>query len=85
LELGTLRGAEALGQADRIGSLAPGKFADLAIVALPDRDARDPHELLFDSALPVVKTIFRGQIFTAPPPASEGGRRAFLPPAETSL
>jgi cytosine/adenosine deaminase-related metal-dependent hydrolase len=84
LALGTLRGAEALGQADRIGSLVPGKFADLAIVALPDRDARDPHELLFDSSLPVFKIMFRGTLFTAPTPASEGGRRAFLPPAETS-
>ncbi|HEV7223473.1 MAG TPA: amidohydrolase family protein [Pirellulales bacterium] len=61
LELGTLRGAQALGQADRAGSLAPGKLANLAIVALADRDAVDPHELLFDSALPVVKTICRGR------------------------
>jgi len=61
LELGTLRGARALGQADRAGSLAPGKLANLAIVALPEGDAIDPHELLFDSALPVVKTICRGR------------------------
>lgn len=62
LELGTLRGAQALGQADRIGSLVPGKLTDLAIVALPVREARDPHELLFDSPLPVVKTIYRGKL-----------------------
>jgi cytosine/adenosine deaminase-related metal-dependent hydrolase len=60
LELGTLRGAQALGQAHRIGSLAPGKLADLAIVALPALESRDPYELLFDSALPVVKTISNG-------------------------
>ena len=38
-----------MGREAAIGSLAPGKQADLTIVALPDRDAADPHELLFDS------------------------------------
>ena len=36
-----------------VGSLTPGKRADLTVVALPDRDAADPHELLFDSEEPV--------------------------------
>ena len=58
LELGTLRGAAALGLADSVGSLSPGKLANLAIVGLPDRDARDPHELLFDSPQPVLKTYY---------------------------
>jgi len=60
LELGTLRGARALGQAEEVGSLCPGKYADLAIVALPEHDARDPHELLFESDLPVVATVWHG-------------------------
>jgi cytosine/adenosine deaminase-related metal-dependent hydrolase len=54
LRLGTLGGARALGRDHRFGSIEPGKDADLAAIALPDRDAPDPHELLFDSDLPVV-------------------------------
>lgn len=56
LELGTLRGAEALGLSHSVGSLSPGKLANLAIVRLPDRDAEDPHELLFDPEASVEKT-----------------------------
>ena len=36
LELGTLGGARALGLADEVGSLVPGKRADLAVVLLAD-------------------------------------------------
>jgi cytosine/adenosine deaminase-related metal-dependent hydrolase len=73
LRMATLSGAEALGFADVTGSLSPGKSADVtgiltpgksadfAIVALPPRDASDPHDLLFDSDLPVLATVFRGQ------------------------
>ena len=60
LELGTLGGARALGRDHRLGSLEPGKYADLAAIALPDRHAPDPHELLFDSDLPVVAAWYRG-------------------------
>jgi cytosine/adenosine deaminase-related metal-dependent hydrolase len=59
--LATLNGAEALGWADETGSLDAGKSADFAVVALPERDAADPHDLLFDSDLPVVATWFRGR------------------------
>ena len=34
----------------------------LAVVALPDRDASDPHELLFDSDLPVVAAWHKGRM-----------------------
>jgi cytosine/adenosine deaminase-related metal-dependent hydrolase len=61
LRLGTLSGAKALGRDHEIGSIEPGKRADLAAVVLPDRDASDPHELLFDSDLPVVATWCRGK------------------------
>ncbi len=60
LRLGTLNAAAALGRAGEVGSLEPGKFADLAVVALPEHDAADPHELLFDSSHPVVATICHG-------------------------
>ena len=61
LRLGTLSAARALGLEAEAGSLEAGKWADLAVVPLPDRDAADPHELLFDSDAPVVATWFRGE------------------------
>ncbi len=60
LELGTLGGARALGSGDESGSLEQGKFADLAVVALPVGPDHDPYRLLFGSRLPVVGTMFRG-------------------------
>jgi cytosine/adenosine deaminase-related metal-dependent hydrolase len=62
LRLGTINGARALGRDRQIGSLEPGKYANLAVVALPDRDAVDPHDLLLDSDQPVVATWFRGML-----------------------
>lgn len=43
------------------GHLAPGSSADFAVVALPDRDESDPHELLFNSDLPVLSTWILGE------------------------
>lgn len=66
LTMGTLFGAWALRAETITGSLRPGKSADLAIVALPDRDEADPHALLFDSGATVVASAFEGR-FRAPP------------------
>ncbi|MGO9108329.1 MAG: amidohydrolase family protein [Thermoguttaceae bacterium] len=60
LELGTLGGARALGVDTQIGTLEPGKWANLAVVALPEESAADPHELLLDVAGAVVAAWFRG-------------------------
>jgi cytosine/adenosine deaminase-related metal-dependent hydrolase len=60
LTMATLFGAWALRADTTTGSLKPGKSADLAVIALPDRDAQDPHDLLLDSELPVVATVFEG-------------------------
>lgn len=56
-KLATLFGARALGRESEIGSLEPGKRANLAIVALPDRQASDPHDLLLNSDEAVVATL----------------------------
>ncbi len=62
LTMATLFGAWALRLEATAGSLRVGKSADLAIVALPNREESDPHALLFDSELPVVATVFRGEL-----------------------
>lgn len=51
LKMGTLYGAEALGLADELGSLTPGKRAAFAVVPLPDV-GDDPYELLFHGEAP---------------------------------
>ena len=61
LRMITQAAAKALGREDVIGTLTPGKLADLAIVQLPDHDAADPHELLLDPGCRVVATMFRGR------------------------
>jgi len=60
LRMITLSGAEALGWAAECGSLEVGKSADLVAVPLPDRDAADPHELLFADHPGPRRTMFRG-------------------------
>jgi cytosine/adenosine deaminase-related metal-dependent hydrolase len=66
LTMATLFGAWAL-RADTVaGSLRPGKSADLAIVALPDRDEADPYSLILDTDLPVVATAFEGRFLMGP-------------------
>ncbi len=66
LTMATLFGAWALRADDQTGSLKAGKSADLAVVALPDRDEPDPHRLLLDSDGPVLATMFRGEFVHGP-------------------
>jgi cytosine/adenosine deaminase-related metal-dependent hydrolase len=66
LTMATLFGAWALRAETVTGSLRVGKSADIAVVALPDRDDPDPHNLLLDSDLPVVATAFEGAFVTGP-------------------
>lgn len=60
LRMVTIAGAEALGWAKETGSLEVGKSADLVAVPLPNRDAADPHELLFADHPGERRTLFRG-------------------------
>jgi aminodeoxyfutalosine deaminase len=66
LRMGTLDGARVLGCDGETGSLTPGKRADLTVIALPRRDASDPHDLLFDAGSYVSETITRGGYADAP-------------------
>jgi cytosine/adenosine deaminase-related metal-dependent hydrolase len=61
LRMGTLSGAEALGWADKAGSLEPGKSADLVVVQLAPGQNGDPYERLLASDLPVRRVMCRGQ------------------------
>ncbi|HMB04106.1 MAG TPA: amidohydrolase family protein [Isosphaeraceae bacterium] len=66
LMMATLFGAWALRAEATTGTLEPGKSADLAVIALPDRDEPDPHTLLLDSEYPVVATAFEGEFVSGP-------------------
>ncbi len=66
LTMGTLFGAWAPAADSETGSLKVGKSADLAVVALPDRDDPDPYRLVLDSDLPAVATVFEGQFVRGP-------------------
>jgi imidazolonepropionase-like amidohydrolase len=54
-----------LGLDDKVGTLTPGKFANLAVIALPEHEPTDPHELVFDSEQSCRMTVFRGQVVRA--------------------
>jgi cytosine/adenosine deaminase-related metal-dependent hydrolase len=66
LELATLGGATLLGRADEIGSLAPGKLADIALWrldTLPHANIADPvAALVLGAPAPVELLIVNGEI-----------------------
>jgi cytosine/adenosine deaminase-related metal-dependent hydrolase len=64
LRMGTLHGARSLGLDGELGSLEPGKKANLAVVALPDTPLGDPHDILFAPEARVVETRYRGKKWT---------------------
>jgi cytosine/adenosine deaminase-related metal-dependent hydrolase len=61
LRLGTAAAAKALGLDGVTGDLRPGLRADFVVVPLPDRDAADPYELLFESDADVAGVCLRGE------------------------
>jgi cytosine/adenosine deaminase-related metal-dependent hydrolase len=66
LELATLGGARVLGMADEVGSLVPGKQADLAVVSLdgsPFDPVEDPASAVVLGGSPdrVAATLVRGE------------------------
>ncbi len=66
LTMATLFGAWAMRIDDIVGSIAPRKRADFAIVALPNEENADPYSLLFDHEGPVVGTMSDGQFVSGP-------------------
>lgn len=60
LELGTLGGARALGREAEIGTLEPGKWANLVAIRLPEDNSAEPYELLLDGDGEPVHTWVRG-------------------------
>jgi len=65
LAIATTEGARALGLDDQLGSLTPGKLADLAVLALPpDGPADDPYRAILEraSAADVRCTIIGGRV-----------------------
>jgi cytosine/adenosine deaminase-related metal-dependent hydrolase len=61
LRMLTLSGAEALRVDAHAGSLTVGKSADLVFLPLPNVEPCDPHELIFDSTLPIASVMFQGE------------------------
>ncbi len=61
LRMATLDAAEALGVSSHAGRIEPGRPADLTAIGLPERSARDPHELLLESELPAVRAYLAGR------------------------
>jgi cytosine/adenosine deaminase-related metal-dependent hydrolase len=61
LRMATLSGAEALGWSADTGSLTAGKTADLVVLPLSDEDPQDPHDLVFNSTVPVRAVLWRGR------------------------
>lgn len=66
LVMATLFGAWALRAETVTGSIKPGKSADLAVIAMPERESADPFDMLLRSDAPVVATMFEGTFVTGP-------------------
>jgi cytosine/adenosine deaminase-related metal-dependent hydrolase len=79
LELGTLGGARALGLANQIGSLAPGKLANLAIVGPLAPAARDPHDALFAPGTNVQEAWSQGRLASEAKPPPNTSREKHTP------
>lgn len=61
LGMATWNGAVALGWDDEVGSLTPGKAADLITIPLPNEEQEDPHQLVLQSDRAVSAVLHGGQ------------------------
>ncbi len=60
LEMATVAGARALGIDAEVGTLEPGKLANLVVVDLPAALAGDPHQLLLEAEMDIFAMWHRG-------------------------
>jgi imidazolonepropionase-like amidohydrolase len=58
--MGTIRGAQALGFEQTTGSIAVGKWADLAVVPLDSPQPQDAWHRMFESTSPPLATYVGG-------------------------
>jgi cytosine/adenosine deaminase-related metal-dependent hydrolase len=65
LRMATINAAEALGVGSEVGSLKPGKRADLTVVSLPSEVPADPYEAIVDPSAAVNRVYHAGQVVTA--------------------
>jgi 5-methylthioadenosine/S-adenosylhomocysteine deaminase len=74
LRMATLGGAEALGMEDEVGSLAPGRRADLTALDAPD-DGRPPEDRALDPAATAAVVIVDGEAVLSDgrPTRADGG------------
>ena len=61
LRMATVAGAEALGWQEQTGSLVPGKSADLVVLPIEPRTAKNPHDLLWESSARPIRVLWRGR------------------------
>jgi cytosine/adenosine deaminase-related metal-dependent hydrolase len=61
LQLGTLNGARALGLDQELGSLKPGKWANLAVLSLSESTTDSLQDLIFKGEALVMDTWYRGR------------------------
>lgn len=73
LRMATWNGAVALGWESEVGSLGPGKRASFAVVPLPDRQAADPHLLVWNSEFEISHTVVDGRLVSQPDRFARGG------------
>ena len=66
LTMATLSGAWAMRLENKVGSLVPGKAADLAIISLPDQDHPDPYRLVVEGEGSVITTVADGRFVFGP-------------------
>jgi cytosine/adenosine deaminase-related metal-dependent hydrolase len=65
LEMATLNAAEALGLSESVGSITPGKLANLTAIPLDPRHTAPPAEAIVETTAPPQATWYRGRLIAS--------------------